>query len=345
MKFHYAGDVSTSHLKESRIAIIGFGNQARAQAKNLRDSGLDVSVGLRTGSPSMGAAERGGFRVMDVEEAARRSNVICLIFPDEEQGAAYRDSIAPALTKGDTLLFAHGFAIHFEQIAPPSFVDVILVAPKGPGHQVRREYLKGHGVVMLTAVHRDFTGTARAKAFEYASAIGGGKAGIFESTFREECETDLFGEQAVICGGLSHLIIAGFETLVEEGYRPEMAYLECLHEVKLVADLIQRRGIAGMREAISGTARFGDLTRGPRVIGPQVKGEMKKILSEIRSGDFAREWSGERIAGKPLFAKDSAETRLHPIETTGRELREKILPAEKTEAAGPEENQRRMRTP
>ena len=324
MKFIYESDVGPSPLKGKCVSVVGFGNQGRAHAENLRDSGVTVIVALRPGSSSRPSALQAGFAVHTIDEAARIADITALLIPDEAQGELYRQCIAPAMGAGKTLLFAHGFSVHFGQIAPPPVVDVVMTAPKGPGYQVRREFVEGRGVVMLTAVHQDASGRARETALEYASAIGGGRAGIFESTFREECETDLFGEQAVICGGLSHLVTAGFETLVEAGYSPEMAYFECLHEVKLVADLIHQRGIAGMREAISNTARFGDLTRGPRIIGPGVKEEMGNILREIQSGLFARQWLEENRNGRPLFEKLSEEGAAHPVEEVGSRMREAI---------------------
>ena len=324
MKFIYESDVGPSPLEGKCVAVVGFGNQGRAQAENLRDSGVSVIVALRPGSASRREALQAGFAVHPIDEAARIADITALLMPDEAQGDLYRQSVAPAMGRGKTLLFAHGFSVHFDQITPPHDVDVVMTAPKGPGYQVRREYVEGRGVVMLTAVHQDASGRARKTVLEYASAIGGGRAGIFESTFREECETDLFGEQAVICGGLSHLVTAGFETLVEAGYSPEMAYFECLHEVKLVADLIHQRGIAGMREAISNTARFGDLTRGPRIIGPAVKDEMRKVLREVQSGLFARQWMEEDRSGRPLFERLSQEGAAHPVEEVGSRMREAI---------------------
>jgi ketol-acid reductoisomerase len=324
MKFIYESDVGPSPLKGKCVSVVGFGNQGRAHAENLRDSGVTVLVALRPGSSSRQSAIQAGFAVHAIDEATRLADITAFLIPDEAQGELYRQSVAPAMGEGKTLLFAHGFSIHFGEITPPAGVDVVMTAPKGPGYQVRREYVEGRGVVMLTAVHQDASGRARETSLEYAAAIGGGRAGIFESSFREECETDLFGEQAVICGGLSHLVTAGFETLVEAGYSPEMAYFECLHEVKLVADLIHHRGIAGMREAISNTARFGDLTRGPRIIGPAVKDEMRKVLREVQSGLFARQWMEENRSGRPLFEELSEKGAAHPVEEVGSRMREAI---------------------
>lgn len=332
MKFIYESDIGPSPLKGKCVSVVGFGNQGRAHAENLRDSGVTVIVALRRSSSSRRLALQEGFAVHEIGEAARIADITALLIPDEVQGDIYRESVAPAMGAGKTLLFAHGFSVHFGQIAPPPGVDVVMTAPKGPGYQVRREYVEGRGVVMLTAVHQDASGRARETVIEYAAAIGGGRAGIFESSFREECETDLFGEQAVICGGLSHLVTAGFETLVEAGYSPEMAYFECLHEVKLVADLIHRRGIAGMREAISNTARFGDLTRGPRIIGPEVKEEMRNVLREVQSGLFARQWMEENRRGRPLFEKLSAAGAAHPVEEVGSRMREAIPSLRRGEA-------------
>jgi len=314
-------DIGADPLRGRSVAVIGFGSQGSAHAENLRDSGVDVRIGLREGSSSDGKARRAGFEISGIEDAVRGADIAALLIPDEEHGAVYGAHLDGALQPGKTLLVAHGFSLHFRQIAPRPDLDVIMVAPKGPGHQVRSEYRRGEGLVMLAAVGQDATGRARDTALQYASAIGGGRGGVFESSFGEECETDLFGEQAVICGGLTHLIAAGYETLVDAGYPPEMAYFECLHEVKLTADLIHARGIAGMRDVISNTARFGDVTRGPRVIGPAVREEMEKILAEIRSGEFADEWMEENRGGRRKFSALLERERSRPIEKIGTEVR------------------------
>jgi ketol-acid reductoisomerase len=326
VKLLFDRDLGAPRPGIGEVAVIGFGSQGRAQAENLRDSGAAVTVGLRSGSPSREKADRAGFRVLTPREAAESSKIVSLLVPDEEQEELYREQLAPVMKPGSTLLFSHGYAVHFGFISPRADIDVVMAAPKGPGHQVREEYRRGHGVVVITAVHQNASGEAGEKVLSYASAIGGGRAGIIESTFKEECETDLFGEQAVICGGLSQLITAGFETLVEAGYPPELAYFECLHEVKFVADLIHRRGIPGMREVISSTARYGDLTRGPRIIGDQVREEMKRVLEEIRSGRFAREWNSESRTGGRRAVAAAAEASGHPLERVGAKLRRGLFP-------------------
>lgn len=321
MHVYYDKDANLSVLKGRKIAIIGYGSQGHAHALNLRDSGMDVKVGLRLGSASVKKAEGAGLRVEAPSEAAKWADVIMLLLPDETMGDVYRAEIEANLAPGKALLFAHGFNIHFGQIVPPKDIDVFMVAPKGPGHLVRHQYESGSGVPCLIAIHQDATGKARELALAYASAIGGGRAGIIETTFREETETDLFGEQVVLCGGLTALIQAGYETLVEAGYAPEMAYFECLHEVKLIVDLIYEGGISNMRYSISNTAQYGDLTRGPRIITEETRKEMKKILREIQTGEFAKEWMLENKANKPRF---NALTRLgqeHPIEKVGAKLR------------------------
>jgi ketol-acid reductoisomerase len=314
-------DIGTDPLRGKSVAVIGFGSQGSAHAENLRDSGVDVRIGLREGSCSGERVRRAGFATFTIEDAARAADITALLIPDEEHGTVYGAHLDGALQPGKTLLVAHGFSLHFRQIAPRPDLDVIMVAPKGPGHQVRSEYLRGSGLVMLAAVGQDASGGARQTALQYASAIGGARGGVFESSFGDECETDLFGEQAVICGGLTHLIAAGYETLVDAGYPAEMAYFECLHEIKLTADLIHARGIAGMRDVISNTARFGDVTRGPRVIGPAVREEMKKILAEIRSGEFADEWMEENRSGLANFHALLEKDRARPIEAVGAEIR------------------------
>ena len=321
MKVHTGGTPAESPLAGKKIAVIGYGSQGRAQAANLRDSGCPVVVGLRSPSVSASAAREDGFEVTGIAEAVRDGDVIALLVPDEVQARVYGDHVAGALRPGRTLLFAHGFSVHFGQLPLPGGVDVVMVSPKGPGYQLRTEFREGRGLVTLVAVHQDASGHALQTALGYGAAIGGGRAAMIETTFREECETDLFGEQAVICGGLSHLVQAGFETLVEAGYPPELAYFECLHEVKYVADLMHRRGIAGMREVISNTARYGDLTRGPRVVGPEVRREMRKVLQEIRSGQFAAEWVAESRTGGAVVDTLASREAIHPIEAVGARLR------------------------
>ena len=317
----YDADVDRRKLEYKTIAIIGWGSQGRAHAQNLRDSGNHVIVGLREGSSSRDEALAEGIEVDTVEGAAARADVVMVLIPDEEQPATYMKSLAEHMTANKYLAFAHGFGIHFGTIVPPKDVNVFMVAPKGPGKLVRTEYAAGRGVPCLIAVHQDPSGDTRDIALAYASAIGGGRAGILETNFREETETDLFGEQTVLCGGVSELITAGFETLVEAGYAPEMAYFECLHEMKLLIDLMYERGIEGMRAAISNTAKYGDYTRGPRVIGKDTRAAMKEILAEIQSGQFAQEWVAEHAAGKPNFASFRKRAKAHPIEDVGEKLR------------------------
>ncbi|MCD6083333.1 ketol-acid reductoisomerase [Candidatus Aerophobetes bacterium] len=320
-KIYYEKDASLEVLKERTIAIIGYGNQGHAQAQNLKDSGLRVIVADLKGSENWKKAEEAGFEVMETKEAAQRADVIQILIPDEYQAQMYKNDIAPYLKKGNALGFSHGFNIHFHQIVPPEDVDVFMVAPKGPGALVRTMYLEGKGVPCLIAVEQDATGSAKQLALAYAKAIGGTRAGVIETTFKEETETDLFGEQVVLCGGVTALIKAAFETLVEAGYQPEMAYFECLHELKLITDLIQESGLSGMRSAISNTAEYGDLTRGPRIITDRTKEEMKKILQEIQSGEFAREWILENKAGRPVFNALAKKDEEHLIEKVGRNLR------------------------
>ncbi len=297
-----------------------FGSQGHAHANNLKESGIDVVIGIRKGS-SFDKAVKAGFKAMPPSEAAKKADIIMILLPDEYQADVYRDEIAPNMKRGVYLAFAHGFNIHFGQIVPPADANVFMAAPKGPGHLVRSEYTKGSGVPCLIAVHQDPSKNTKTIALAYASAIGGGRAGIIETTFREETETDLFGEQVVLCGGLTSLIQAGFDTLVEAGYAPEMAYFECLHEVKLIVDLIYEGGISNMRYSVSNTAQYGDLTRGPRVINESVRNEMKKILSEIQSGGFAREWILECRANKPVFNALTRQGEKHQIEEVGARLR------------------------
>ena len=318
---YYEKDADASLIAGRKVAIIGYGSQGHAHALNLRDSGVDVRVGLREGSSSATKAEAAGLSVRSVADAAAEADLIMILAPDTEQKAIYEDSIAPNLSSGDALFFAHGFNIRFGQITAPEGVDVAMVAPKGPGHLVRRTYTEGGGVPALIAVHQDASGKARDLALSYASAIGGARAGVLETTFDEETETDLFGEQVVLCGGVTALVQAGFETLVEAGYQPESAYFECLHELKLIVDLMYEGGIAGMRYSISDTAEYGDLTRGPRIVNAETKAEMKRILEEIRSGKFAEEWIAENRNGRPNYSSLKAKGVEHQVETVGAELR------------------------
>jgi ketol-acid reductoisomerase len=317
---YYDKDAKMDVLKGKKICIMGHGSQGHAHANNLKDSGMDVIVGLRRGA-SWDKAAAAGFVVMTPSEAAHIGDIIMILLPDEFQGDVYKGEIAPNMKKGAYIGFAHGFNIHFGQIVPPPDANVFMAAPKGPGHLVRSEYTKGSGVPCLIASHQDPSKNTKDIALAYASAIGGGRAGIIETTFREETETDLFGEQVVLCGGLTSLIQAGFETLVAAGYAPEMAYFECLHEVKLIVDLIYEGGISNMRYSISNTAQYGDLTRGPRVITEETKREMEKILKEIQDGVFAREWMLECKANKPVFTALTRKGEEHPIESVGARLR------------------------
>jgi ketol-acid reductoisomerase len=318
---YYEADADPSIIRGRKVAIIGYGSQGHAHALNLKESGVQVVVGLREGSKSAAKAEAAGLKVMSVADASKWANVIMLTVPDTEQKAIYEESIKPFMRKGKAIAFAHGFNIRFKRIKPPKSVDVIMIAPKGPGHLVRRTYTEGGGVPALIAVHQDASGGAKALAMSYADAIGVSRAGVIETTFTEETETDLFGEQAVLCGGVTALVQAGFETLVEAGYQPEMAYFECLHEVKLIVDLMYEEGIAGMRYSISDTAEYGDVTRGPRIVTPKTKLEMKKILKEITSGKFAKEWIAESEGGRANFNALRAAGAEHPIEVVGKELR------------------------
>ncbi len=321
VKIYYDKDADTKILKGKKVAVIGYGSQGHAHANNLKDSGMDVIVGVKKGGAGWEKANKAGFNVFTPSEAAKKADVIMMLVPDEYMADIYRAEIAPDIKKGAYLGFAHGFNIHFGQIAPPSDVNVFMVAPKGPGHLVRSEYLKGSGVPCLIAINQDPSENTKKVALAYASAIGGGRAGVIETTFREETETDLFGEQVVLCGGLTSLILAGYETLIEAGYSPEMAYFECLHEVKLIVDLIYEGGISNMRYSISNTAQYGDLTRGPRIITEETKKEMKRILEEIQSGKFAKEWILECRANKPVFNALTKKGEEHPVEEIGQKLR------------------------
>jgi ketol-acid reductoisomerase len=317
----YDKDADLSALEGKTVAILGYGSQGHAHALNLRDSGVSVVVGLRPDSSSRADAEREGLEVLDVADAASRGDVVMILIPDEKQAQVWRDEIADGIADGNLLMFAHGFAIRFGQIEPPAGVDVGMVAPKGPGHLVRREFSEGQGVPCLMAVHQDATGTAREQVLAYASGIGGGRAGIIETTFKDEAETDLFGEQAVLCGGATELVQAGFETLVEAGYDPRLAYFECLHELKLIVDLMYEQGIQGMRHSISNTAEYGDMTRGPKVITDETRAAMRKILADIQSGDFAKEWIAENEAGQENFQRMREEAAGTQVERVGRSLR------------------------
>jgi ketol-acid reductoisomerase len=317
----YDSDADLSLILSKTVAIIGFGSQGHAHAQNLRDSGVTVVVSELKGTPNGDRAEKAGFEVLSAAEATKRADVVMMLVPDQTQAVVYRHDVGPNLKDGATLMFAHGFNIHFGQIVPPKSVDVSMVAPKGPGHLVRRQYEEGKGVPVLVAVHQDASGKAKEQALAYASALGGLRAGGLETSFQEETETDLFGEQAVLCGGTTQLVMAGFETLVEAGYQPEIAYFECLHELKLIVDLMWEKGISGMRYSISDTAEYGDLTRGPRVIDEDVRDTMRELLAEIQSGEFAREWILENQANRPVFNALQHMGREHLIEQVGKELR------------------------
>ncbi len=320
-KLYYEKDADPSLIQGRKVAVLGYGSQGHAHALNLAESGVDVRVGLRDGSSSARKAEEAGLRVLPTAQAVEEADVIMVLLPDTEQAAVYEADIAPHLRQGDALLFAHGFNVRFGQIAAPAGVDVAMVAPKGPGHLVRRTYTEGGGVPSLVAVAQDASGKAHDLALSYAHAIGATRAGVLDTTFAEETETDLFGEQVVLCGGLSALVQAGFETLVGAGYQPESAYFECLHELKLIVDLMYEQGIAGMRYSISETAEYGDMTRGPRVIDDHVRATMRTILDEIRSGAFADEWIAENRAGRQKFEALRRAGAEHPVEKIGEELR------------------------
>jgi ketol-acid reductoisomerase len=317
----YEKDADAGLIGGRKVAVIGYGSQGHAHALNLKDSGIDVRVGLRDGSSSKAKAEAAGLKVMNVADASREADLVMILLPDTEQKSVYEESIGPNLSEGDALFFAHGFNIRFGQIRPPKGVDVGMVAPKGPGHLVRRTYEEGGGVPSLIAVSQDESGKARELALSYAHAIGATRAGVLETTFEEETETDLFGEQVVLCGGITELVKAGFETLVDAGYQPESAYFECLHELKLIVDLMYENGISGMRFSISDTAEYGDYTRGPRIITDETRAEMGRILAEIRDGSFAEEWIAENRAGRPRFNELRARGQEHQIEKVGADLR------------------------
>jgi len=321
---YYDDDADLSHLEGKTVAILGFGSQGHAHAQNLSDSGVSVVVGLRESSSSAGAVRDAGLELLPIVDAASRGDIVMVLLPDEKHGEVYEAEIADGLAPGKHLMFGHGFSVHYGTVQPPQGVDVSLAAPKGPGHLVRRQYLEGSGVPGLVAIHADATGTAKDVALAYAKGIGCTRGGVIETSFREETETDLFGEQAVLCGGASELVQAGFETLVEAGYDPQMAYFECLHELKLIVDLMYEKGLAGMRYSISNTAEYGDYTRGKRVITDETRANMRQILAEIQSGEFAREWIAENRAGQESFLRMREEQNRGQIETTGKELRSKM---------------------
>jgi len=318
---YYEKDADAALVGSRKVAVIGYGSQGHAHALNLRDSGVDVRVGLREGSKSVAKAEAAGLKVMSIGQATSEADLVMILLPDTEQKAVYEAEIEPNLSDGDALFFAHGFNIRYDQIRPPAGIDVAMVAPKGPGHLVRRTYEAGGGVPSLIAVSQDASGKARAIALSYAHAIGATRAGVLETTFEEETETDLFGEQVVLCGGITELVMAGYETLVGAGYQPESAYFECLHELKLIVDLMYENGISGMRFSISDTAEYGDYTRGPRIITDETRAEMRRILDEIQDGRFAEEWIAENRAGRPNFNELRRKGAEHPIEKVGSELR------------------------
>jgi len=321
VQMFYDKDADLALLQGKTIAVIGYGSQGHAQAQNMRDSGLKVVIGQRPGGPNYDLAKSHGFEPMSAKDAAAKADVIQILLPDERQAYVYENEILPGLKAGKALVFSHGFNIHFGTITPPKDVDVYMVAPKGPGHLVRRVYVEGGGVPGLIAIHQDASGKARETALAHAKGVGCTRAGVLETSFREETETDLFGEQVVLCGGLTELITQGFETLVEAGYAPEIAYFECLHEVKLIVDLIYEKGIGNMRYSISDTAEYGDLTRGPRIINQDVRNEMRKVLKEIQTGQFARDWILENQAGRPSFKALRRRGAEHQIEQVGEKLR------------------------
>ena len=320
-KLYYDSDADLSVLNGKKVAVVGYGSQGHAQAQNLRESGIEVIVAQRPGSANYDLAVSHGFKPVSVKEAAEAADVIQILVPDEKQAAIYQNDIAPYLKAGKALVFSHGFNIHFNQIKPPKDVDVFMVAPKGPGHLVRRQYEEGRGVPALIAIYQNASGDAFDLALAYAKGIGATRAGVLETTFKEETETDLFGEQAVLCGGMTALVQAGFETLVNAGYQPEVAYFECLHELKLIVDLMYEGGLSRMRYSISDTAEYGDLTVGPKIVGPEVKAAMQDTLKKIQEGEFAREWIVENMAGRPKFEALRSISREHQIEKVGAELR------------------------
>ena len=321
-KMFYEKDTNLGLLQGKKVAVIGFGSQGHAHALNLHESGVDVVVGLYEGSKSWDKVKEAGLEVATTAEAAKKADIIMILVPDEKQAKLYREEIAPYLEEGNALVFAHGFNIHFKQIVPPSNVDVFMIAPKGPGHMVRRTYTEGSGVPCLIAVEQDYSGKAKDLALAYANGIGGARAGVLETTFKDETETDLFGEQAVLCGGVTALIKAGFETLVEAGYAPENAYFECMHEMKLIVDLMYQGGMAAMRYSISDTPEYGDYVTGSRIITDETKKEMKQVLTEIQDGTFAKKWLLENQVGRPTFNAMRRMEAEHPIEKVGKELRE-----------------------
>ena len=321
-KMFYEKDTNLGLLQGKKVAVIGFGSQGHAHALNLHESGVDVVVGLYEGSKSWDKVKEAGLEVATTAEAAKKADIIMILVPDEKQAKLYREEIEPYLEEGNALVFAHGFNIHFKQIVPPSNVDVFMIAPKGPGHMVRRTYTEGSGVPCLIAVEQDYSGKAKDLALAYANGIGGARAGVLETTFKDETETDLFGEQAVLCGGVTALIKAGFETLVEAGYAPENAYFECMHEMKLIVDLMYQGGMAAMRYSISDTAEYGDYVTGSRIITDETKKEMKQVLTEIQNGTFAKKWLLENQVGRPTFNAMRRMEAEHPIEKVGKELRE-----------------------
>src|SRR5262245_53607291 len=339
---YYEKDGNLNLLKDRTVAIIGYGSQGHAHALNLRDSGVDVVVGLPASSKSRAKAEAAGLKVLSPADAAKAANVVMLLVPDHTQGDLYNNEIAPHMTAGKTLMFAHGFNIHFGQIKPPADIDVTMIAPKAPGHRVRELYTEGAGVPALVAIHQNATGQALERALAYAMAMGCLKAGVIETNFKEETESDLFGEQAVLCGGTAELIRAGFQTLVDAGYAPEIAYFECLHELKLIVDLIQEGGLSYMRYSVSDTAEYGDYTRGPRIVNDQTRAEMRKILAEVQSGEFAKQWIEDNNNGRKKFLAMREAARNQPIEQVGRELREMMTFLKKKKEAGVPEDQQTL---
>lgn len=321
MKVYYDSDAEMANIADKKVAILGYGSQGHAHANNLTDSGVNVVVGLREGSESRAKAERAGLAVNSVADAVKESDIVMMLVPDELQAEIYKNEVEPNLKQGGALVFAHGFNIHFEFIEPRADMDVFMIAPKGPGHLVRSTFVEGGGVPCLIAINQDSTGSARDVALAYASGVGGGRAGVIETTFKEETETDLFGEQVVLCGGTSALVQDAFEVLVDAGYAPEMAYFECMHELKLIVDLMYEGGLNNMRYSVSNTAEYGDLTRGPRIINNETRAEMKRILSEIQSGKFAREWMDENKSGAKNFKKMHDDSMTHQIEEVGERLR------------------------